>query len=83
MGVLNSHGRFGASAFAPVCLNLSIIALSFMSDFFPNPAIALSVGVVIGGVLQILVQVPSLVRTGGGCAGFGTCLSPVSSESRG
>jgi len=64
MGVLNSHGRFGASAFAPVCLNLSIIALSFMSDFFPNPAIALSVGVVIGGVLQILVQVPSLVRTG-------------------
>src|SRR5678816_4563164 len=64
MGVLNSHGRFGASAFAPVCLNISIIALSFMSDFFPNPAIALSVGVVIGGVLQILVQVPSLVRTG-------------------
>src|SRR5262245_62145604 len=53
MGVLNSHGRFGASAFAPVLLNLSIIALSFISDFFPNPAIALSIGVVIGGVLQI------------------------------
>jgi putative peptidoglycan lipid II flippase len=64
MGVLNSHGRFGASAFAPVLLNVSIIALSYMSDFFPNPAIALSVGVVIGGVLQILVQVPSLWRTG-------------------
>ena len=64
MGVLNSFGRFGASAFAPVLLNLSVIALSFFSDFFPNPAIALSVGVVIGGVLQILVQIPSLLRTG-------------------
>ena len=64
MGVLNSFGRFGASAFAPVLLNLSIIALSFFSDFFPNPAIALSVGVVIGGVLQILIQIPSLLRTG-------------------
>jgi putative peptidoglycan lipid II flippase len=64
MGVLNTHGRFGASAFAPVLLNVSIISLSYMSNFFPNPAIALSVGVVIGGVLQILVQVPSLLRTG-------------------
>ena len=64
MGVLNSFGRFGASAFAPVLLNLSVIALSFFSDFFPNPAIALSVGVVIGGVLQILIQIPSLLRTG-------------------
>jgi putative peptidoglycan lipid II flippase len=64
MGVLNSFGRFGASAFAPVLLNLSIIALSFLSDLFPNPAIALSVGVVIGGILQILIQIPSLIKTG-------------------
>ena len=64
MGVLNSFGRFGASAFAPVLLNLSVIALSFVAEFFPNPALALSVGVVIGGVLQILVQIPSLIRTG-------------------
>ena len=35
-----------------------------MSDFFPNPAIALAVGVVIGGVMQILIQIPSLMRTG-------------------
>ena len=64
MGVLNSYGRFVASAFAPVLLNVSIITLSYFSDFFSNPAVALSVGVVIGGVLQILVQVPSLIRTG-------------------
>jgi putative peptidoglycan lipid II flippase len=64
MGVLNSFGRFGASAFAPVLLNVGIITLSFFSNFFSNPAEALSVGVVVGGVMQILVQIPSLVRTG-------------------
>jgi putative peptidoglycan lipid II flippase len=64
MGVLNTFGRFGAPAFAPVLLNLSIIAMSFASDSFPNPAEALSVGVVLGGVLQILAQVPSLLRSG-------------------
>ncbi|HET9219852.1 MAG TPA: murein biosynthesis integral membrane protein MurJ, partial [Terriglobia bacterium] len=64
MGVLNSFGRFAASAFAPVLLNMSIIALSFLSDFFPNPGVALSIGVVIGGILQIVIQIPSLRRTG-------------------
>jgi putative peptidoglycan lipid II flippase len=64
MGVLNSFGRFGAPAFAPVMLNVGIITLSFFSSFFPNPAQALSVGVVVGGVMQILVQLPSLLRTG-------------------
>jgi len=64
MGVLNSFGRFGASAFAPVLLNISIIAFSFLSDLFPNPAIALSVGVVLGGILQIVIQIPSLLQTG-------------------
>ena len=64
MGVLNSFGRFGASAFAPVLLNVSIIALSFLSDWFPNPAMALAVGVVLGGILQIAIQIPSLLKTG-------------------
>ena len=64
MGVLNTFGRFAAPAFAPVLLNLSIIALSFASELFPDPAQALSVGVVIGGVMQILAQIPSLVRSG-------------------
>jgi len=64
MGILNSFNRFAASAFAPVLLNLSIIAFSFCSGFFANPAMALAVGVVIGGVLQIGIQIPSLVRNG-------------------
>jgi putative peptidoglycan lipid II flippase len=64
MGVLNSFNRFASSAFAPVMLNLSVVTLSFLSGFFANPAMALAVGVVIGGVLQIAIQIPSLVRNG-------------------
>jgi putative peptidoglycan lipid II flippase len=64
MGVLNSFNKFAAPAFAPVVLNISIIALSLFAGYFSNPAIALSVGVVIGGVLQVLIQLPSLLKTG-------------------
>jgi putative peptidoglycan lipid II flippase len=64
MGVLNSFSRFAAPAFAPVMLNISIIILSFFSGFFSNPAKALAIGVVVGGVLQLAIQIPSLLRTG-------------------
>ena len=64
MGVLNSFNRFAASAFTPVMLNLSIIAMSFLSGYFSSPAVALAVGVVIGGVLQVAVQIPSLIDSG-------------------
>lgn len=64
MGILNSFNRFASSAFAPVLLNLSVVTLSFFSGFFANPAMALAIGVVIGGVLQVVIQIPSLVRSG-------------------
>ena len=64
MGVLNSLHKFAAPAFAPVLLNLSVIAFSFITDLFPSPEIALAVGVVAGGVLQLVVQVPQVVRSG-------------------
>jgi putative peptidoglycan lipid II flippase len=64
MGVLNSFNRFAAPAFAPVMLNISIIGFSFFAGYFSNPARALAVGVVVGGVLQLAIQIPSLVRLG-------------------
>jgi putative peptidoglycan lipid II flippase len=64
MGVLNSFDRFGAPAFAPVLFNLSIIGMSFVTGWFSDPETALAVGVVVGGVLQIAVQVPGLWRSG-------------------
>lgn len=64
MGVLNSFDRFAAPAFAPVLFNLSIIGMSFVTGWFSDPETALAVGVVVGGVLQIAVQVPGLWRSG-------------------
>src|SRR3989442_4421937 len=64
MGILNSFGRFGAPAFAPVVLNLTMIAFSFLGGLFGDVTRTLAVGVVLGGVLQIAIQVPALARAG-------------------
>src|SRR5690349_8648529 len=64
MGVLNSFHRFGPPAFAPVLLNVSVISFSYMTRFFADPATALAVGVVVGGFLQLAVQIPALLSTG-------------------
>lgn len=64
MGILNSLGRFAAPAFASVLLNLSIIAFSFFTNLFPSPEIALSVGVVVGGIAQVAIQLPHLLSGG-------------------
>src|SRR5437016_12408962 len=64
MGVLNSFHKFAAPAFAPVLLNLTMIAFSFLGSLFGDVTRTLAVGVVVGGLLQLAVQVPSLLRTG-------------------
>src|SRR6185503_17783732 len=45
-------------------LNLTIIAFSFMRGLFGDVTKTLAVGVVIGGILQLAVQVPALLKTG-------------------
>src|SRR5215831_12377560 len=64
MGILNSFHRFGAPAFAPVVLNLTMIAFSFMGGLFGDITRTLAVGVVAGGILQLAIQVPALLKTG-------------------
>ena len=66
MGILNCFHVFGTPAAAPVLLNLSIITCSVAAVWrhFSNPAMALAVGVLIGGALQFLMQVPQLIRKG-------------------
>ncbi|MDE2578728.1 MAG: murein biosynthesis integral membrane protein MurJ [Hyphomicrobiales bacterium] len=54
-GSLNAEGRFMTAAFAPVLLNLSMIAALAVSFLFPNAAYAAAWGVVISGVLQFLL----------------------------
>jgi len=66
MAILNCFHVFGLPAATPVLLNIAIIACSVaaVSRHFSSPAVSLAVGVLIGGALQFLVQVPLLVRRG-------------------
>ncbi|OHD69900.1 MAG: murein biosynthesis integral membrane protein MurJ [Spirochaetes bacterium RBG_16_49_21] len=65
MGVLNSHNYFFAPAFALALLNVGIIAgILFFSRFFPEPLYGVCAGVLFGGLLQILLQIPYMARSG-------------------
>ncbi len=65
MGILNALGHFAAPALAPVLLNLAMIGSVFgLSPFFERPVIGLGVGVLIGGALQLALQVPFLIKKG-------------------
>lgn len=62
-GVLNTYGIFGPPAFAPVLLNLVLIAAALWgSQYAEQPIVALAVGVFIAGILQLLLQLPYLAR---------------------
>ncbi len=74
MGILNSLRVFGLPASTPIVFNLTLILFSTAAIYRPvmnwapagyrNPAVALAVGVLIGGALQFFMQVPALVRRG-------------------
>jgi putative peptidoglycan lipid II flippase len=65
MGMLNSFGRFGIPAISPAMFNIgSVLAVMLLYRFFHQPAYTLAIGVLIGGVGQIAIQLPSLRRVG-------------------
>lgn len=65
MGILNSLRHFAAPALSPVILNIAMIMTTLtLRDLFREPIIALAVGVLIGGVLQLAMQWPFLVKMG-------------------
>ncbi len=65
MGVLNSVGHFAAPAAAPVLLNVAIIGATFLlSPRLDEPVTALAIGVIIGGILQVLLQLRPLRKAG-------------------
>jgi len=69
-GILNTWSRFAVPAATPVLLNLSTIlaALFVAPQLFERhgiePVYALAVGVMLGGLLQLGVQVPALLKIG-------------------
>lgn len=65
MGILNSLKHFAAPAASPVLLNIFIIfGAAVLSKFFPEPTVGLAIGVIIGGVSQISLQIPVLSKEG-------------------
>ncbi|AKD26076.1 integral membrane protein MviN [Polynucleobacter duraquae] len=64
-GILNTFGRFAIPAFTPVLLNLALIGSAiFLAPHLDQPIYALSIGVLLGGVLQLAIQVPALAQLG-------------------
>ncbi|MBW1996848.1 MAG: murein biosynthesis integral membrane protein MurJ [Deltaproteobacteria bacterium] len=65
MGILNSLRHFAAPAAAPIFLNVGIIAsILWLSPQMPQPIVGAAVGVIIGGVLQVALQVPWILKKG-------------------
>lgn len=64
-GLLNTCGRFGPPAVTPVLLNLCLISAAlWLVPYAPNEAVAVSLGVLAAGVLQLGFQVPFLNSEG-------------------
>ena len=65
MGVLNAEERFAAPAAAPILLNIGIIGAAFgISPLLEKPIIGIGIGVLLGGIAQIMLQIPSLRKVG-------------------
>jgi putative peptidoglycan lipid II flippase len=69
MGFLNARGRFLVPALASMFFNLGSITVGVAGYFVAprfgqHPTVGMAVGVLAGGVLQLLWQLPSLFRLG-------------------
>ncbi len=69
MGILNTKGRFFVPAMASSFFNLGSViggtGLAFILPHFGQSAIVgMAIGTLIGGLLQLGIQIPSLFRTG-------------------
>ncbi|MDW4576251.1 murein biosynthesis integral membrane protein MurJ [Atlantibacter hermannii] len=63
--ILNTWNRFSVPAFAPTLLNISMIGFAlFAVPYFHPPVLALAWAVTVGGVLQLLYQLPHLKKIG-------------------
>jgi putative peptidoglycan lipid II flippase len=64
-GILNSVGIFVPSALGPILFNVCFIAVPLLvGGWTENPARAMAVGVLAGGLVQALCQLPAVLRAG-------------------
>lgn len=65
MGMLNSFERYGIPALSPAMFNVgSILSVLLLYNYFDMPIYTLAIGVLVGGIGQIVVQIPSLNQIG-------------------
>ncbi len=69
MGVLNTRRVFFIPAIAPTMLNLALIAAGFLLSplcprFGLHPIVGMAFGVILGGLGQLMIQVPALYAHG-------------------
>ncbi|MCO8163972.1 murein biosynthesis integral membrane protein MurJ [Pseudomonas sp. 21LCFQ02] len=63
--ILNTWNRFAVPAFVPTLLNVSMIVFALLLvPYFDPPIMALGWAVLVGGLLQLLYQLPHLKRIG-------------------
>ncbi|MDR2460215.1 MAG: murein biosynthesis integral membrane protein MurJ [Deltaproteobacteria bacterium] len=63
MGVLNSLGRYDLPALGPVFLNICmILGAVLISPLLETPIIGLALGALLGGVVQLAIQLPALLK---------------------
>jgi putative peptidoglycan lipid II flippase len=68
-GILNTWRRFAVPAATPILLNIAMLAAAWWGSPWLQargiePIYAMAGGVIVGGVLQLAAQVPSLLRLG-------------------
>jgi putative peptidoglycan lipid II flippase len=69
MAALNAKRRFAVAAFAPGLLNVALLAAAFglpavLAASGYDPVLALAIGALVGGLAQVLAQVPALRAIG-------------------
>lgn len=64
-GILNGVHVFAPTGCAPILLNLAAIGCAFLlAPFTANPARALAIGIIVGGVLEAGIQLPFVLSRG-------------------
>ncbi len=65
MGILNTLKHFAAPAAGSCFLNLTMIVFGlYLCEYFQEPIIGMSIAVLLGGVLQLIIQIPVLMKQG-------------------
>jgi putative peptidoglycan lipid II flippase len=65
MAVLNAHEEYASPALSPIILNIAMIVGTVLgAHLLENQLMGVVAGVLVGGVLQVLAQVPALRRHG-------------------